>query len=299
MVAKKNTDPIWIKMMVEQNQHHETRKKLYSSLEDELKMPVISFFTSFRYPVIIEDGDAQMLEGLLQKIDLSKGLALCLNSPGGLGESSERIINICRTYSGTKEFIAVVPGKAKSAATMICMGASKIMMGKTSELGPVDPQILIKSKEGDVSTFALCNIVDSYNKLFNSAVNTKGKIEPFLQQLSTYDPRKIKEYEVAIELSKDVSVRALRKGMMKNKTVDQIRKSIAMFLTPKQTKSHGRSIFYEDAIQCGLNIEVMDEKSKLWELFYELCLRTENYTNSRVSKCIENKDFGFTVGISD
>jgi hypothetical protein len=216
-----------------------------------------------------------------------------------LGEASERIINICRCYSGTKTFIAIVPGKAKSAATMVCMGASKIMMGKTSELGPIDPQIIIKSKEGDITSFALCNIVESYNKLFHSAVNTKGNINPYLQQLSTYDPRKIKEYEVAIELAKDVAVRALKSGMMNDKSNTQIKKDIAMFLTPKVTKSHGRSIFYEEAQQCGLKIDIMEVESKLWELSYELYLRTENFTNSKVSKCIENKEFGFTVGLPD
>jgi len=35
------------KVMNEQNQTHETRKRLYLSLEKLLQMPVISYFTSF------------------------------------------------------------------------------------------------------------------------------------------------------------------------------------------------------------------------------------------------------------
>lgn len=54
---------------------------------------------------------------------------------------------MCRSYSGTDEFVAIVAGKAKSAATMICMGSSKIMMAAPSELGPVDPQI-IREEDG-------------------------------------------------------------------------------------------------------------------------------------------------------
>ncbi|GAH14065.1 unnamed protein product, partial [marine sediment metagenome] len=44
-------------------------------------------------------------------MDLSKGLALIINSPGGSGLAAERIINVCRSYSGTEEFWAIVPNK--------------------------------------------------------------------------------------------------------------------------------------------------------------------------------------------
>ena len=59
-----------------------------------------------------------------------------INSPGGSGLAAERMINVLRSYSGIGEYWAIVPAKAKSAATMVCLGASKILMGPASELGP-------------------------------------------------------------------------------------------------------------------------------------------------------------------
>ncbi|MBM3703052.1 MAG: hypothetical protein FJW63_08735, partial [Actinobacteria bacterium] len=103
------------------------------------------------------------------------------------------MINICRSYSGNGEYGVIVPGKAKSAATMICLGASEIMMGKTSELGPVDPQIVIE-ENNELKCFSLYNIVKSYKSVFNRAVNSKGNLQPYLQQLSYYDAREIEEY---------------------------------------------------------------------------------------------------------
>jgi len=47
---------------------------------------------------------------------------------GGDTLAGERVVNICRAYSGTGDYWALVPGRAKSAATIICMGASKIIM---------------------------------------------------------------------------------------------------------------------------------------------------------------------------
>lgn len=291
-----STTPIIHHVMTEQMQGHETRVKLYTELEKTLGRPVVSYFTSFVHPVMIDDADAEMIEGLLQQIDLSKGLALLINSPGGIGISAERILNICRNYSGTGEFIAIVPGKAKSAATMVCMGASKILMSKTSELGPIDPQITIMKGDKQMQV-ALFNLVQSYKDLFQRAVVETGNLQPYLQQLSNYDEREIKEFETAIQLAEDVAVRALESGMMNGKTKDEIHDMIKVFLTPEETKSHGRSIFYEEAKNCGLNIELMDLKSKVWKLSYELFVRTNNYTNNRIAKCVENKNHSFGVNI--
>lgn len=289
--------PVFQHVMTEQNQDHETRRKLFIDLENILGMPVVSYFTSFNFPVMIEDADAAMIEGLLQKIDLTNGLALLINSPGGIGISAERIINICKSYSGTGNFVAIVAGKAKSAATMVCLGADKILMSKTSELGPIDPQFRIQKDNKSVN-IALCNLVQSYKDLFEQAVKSEGNIQPYLQQLANYDAREIKEFEAAIELSEDVAIRALQNGMMKGVQKETIKLKIKVFLTPEETKSHGRSIFYEEAEHCGLNIELIDLKSELWKLSYELFVRTENFTNTRVSKCIESKEYSFAAPIN-
>ena len=72
-IMAKTDIPVWQQVLTEQNQGHETRKKMFIDLEKELSgVPVVSFFTSFFYPVMIEDIDADMLEGLLQKMDLSR-----------------------------------------------------------------------------------------------------------------------------------------------------------------------------------------------------------------------------------
>jgi len=52
---------------------------------------MVSLFTSFRYPVLMNDEDADLLEGLLQKLDLDSGLSLILNSPGGMALAAERV----------------------------------------------------------------------------------------------------------------------------------------------------------------------------------------------------------------
>lgn len=96
-MVKEESNPVIQRVMTEQHQGHETRQRIFVELEKELKRPVVAFFTSFKFPVMIEDADADMLEGVLQKLDLSKGLALFISSPGGDGLAAERIINICKS----------------------------------------------------------------------------------------------------------------------------------------------------------------------------------------------------------
>lgn len=47
-----------------------------------------------------------------------------------------------------KRLTVVVPNQAKSAATLLAMGAHAILMGPTSDLGPVDPQFQNPSGRG-------------------------------------------------------------------------------------------------------------------------------------------------------
>jgi hypothetical protein len=271
-------------MQAEQTQDRPTRLHLYRRLAKELGRPVVALFTSYRYPVMLEDEDANMLEGVLQEVDTTNGLCLIISSPGGSGIAAERIINMCRAYSGTGEYWSFVPSRAKSAATMVCMGASKIVMGPSSELGPIDPQW---GPSDNGVWFSLANVVRSYDALFGKAVETNGNIQPFLQQLNNYDEREITEFRAAVLLADDIAVRALQAGMLAGSKEADIRKRIDVFCSPERTMTHGRPIYHNEAAACGLNVELADVKSGLWKAAYELQIRLDNLVSTSASKVIE------------
>lgn len=295
-------DPFIQKVLQEKKQAPETRQTLLESVEEELGRTILSFFTSFNQPGLIEDDDADILEAVLQKTSIENGLILLISSPGGLGLTAERIIRICRRYSGTDDYWAVVPSKAKSAATMICLGASKIMMGETAELGPIDPQVSLQ-KEG-FNRCSVYNIIETYDNLFEEAVNTNGNIEPYLQQLENYDERIMQEFRQALSLSEDIAAKALLNGMMEDyfegennikeeEKSEEIKEKLEKFLKPEETKSHGRPIFAKEASNCGLNVETLKVDSDLWDLIYEIYVRTNQLVSTTAVKCIETKDHSF------
>lgn len=69
-----------------------------------------------------------------------KDILLIIHSGGGQIEPAYLLSKSCNKLSKSK-FIVAIPRKAKSAATLISLGADEIHMGLMSELGPIDPQI--------------------------------------------------------------------------------------------------------------------------------------------------------------
>ena len=75
----------------------------------------------------------------LEVIGRTRKIALFLHSSGGNAMVPWRLVNLIREYCD--EFNVLVPYKAHSAATLICLGADEIVMTKMGELSPVDPSV--------------------------------------------------------------------------------------------------------------------------------------------------------------
>jgi len=69
-----------------------------------------------------------------------RDVLLLLMSRGGSIEPAYLISKLCKRFARSK-FIVCVPRFAKSAATLISLGADEIHMGILGQLGPIDPQV--------------------------------------------------------------------------------------------------------------------------------------------------------------
>jgi hypothetical protein len=75
----------------------------------------------------------------LDAIGTTDKIALFLYTTGGDTMVPWRLVNLIREYC--KRFVVLVPYKAHSAGTLICLGADEIIMTKNGELSPVDPSV--------------------------------------------------------------------------------------------------------------------------------------------------------------
>jgi len=280
-------DSPWARISQEVTQSWELRKDLIAKIGRRLRGKVITYMTSFiSEDAMIHDRDAEMIENILS-VEHSDGgrVLLILNSGGGSGLAAERIVNVCRAYSDG-DFEVVVPHMAKSAATVICFGASRIHMSRTAELGPVDPQLKYIDDAGQEQWISAAEYVRSYDTLMEKAISGQAKrLETIIQQLARYDARYIEKLRSAQDLSGNISVKLLKSGMMSRYSDDNIRERISEFLIQQHTGSHSRMVSMAEAKACGLKISEIELRSELWGWIWELYIRADWALSS--ARCIK------------
>ena len=102
-------------------------------------------------------------------------IMLILNNLGGQIEPAYLISQTCKKTAKNK-FIVCVPRKAKSASTLLALGADEIHMGMMSEIGPIDPQI------GGLPALGLGNSLEYIAKIVTKYPSSSAM---FSQYLST------------------------------------------------------------------------------------------------------------------
>jgi hypothetical protein len=278
----------------EKEESPKEHRELLIKLGDAIGRTCVAYFTSHKYPVAIDQTDADMLEEVLRTTTLRNGLCLVLDTPGGDGISAERIVRICRVYSDNK-FDVFVARRAKSAGTIIAMGANRIFMGETSSLGRIDPQILVHNNHGAQSLMPAHVVITSFDDLMNKTATLKGNLKIHLQQLGSYDIKQIELIRRQLKMTEDIAVKCLKQGMLSRFSRKDIKRKIRPFLSPSVTKAHVRDIFFNEAHKTGLNVELVHHSSPTWDIASELYVKVWDYVTSSHCKLIESPDYRFSL----
>src|SRR6266446_685334 len=185
----------------------ETRRVALEEMEkfsEGKKAAYIAFLCSETSGAAIDSDDIPAFGDVLMSVGEVDELNLIINSPGGDGTVAEKIIELCRAYC--KDFKVIVPNRAKSAATIIALGADQIVMGYCSELGPIDAQVVILV--GGVPHYISAqSFIDSRKTLeerYRDAIKEKKDARPVLQQIASLDAPFIDHCEKLMEFSREV-----------------------------------------------------------------------------------------------
>ena len=113
--------------------------ELLEKLEKERSSKLVTYITGDRQPfnTRIAADVVPLLSKQLETIGSCEKISLFLYTSGGDMLAPVRIVKLIRNHC--RNFEVLVPYKAHSAGTLICLGADKIVMGKLGELTPVDP----------------------------------------------------------------------------------------------------------------------------------------------------------------
>ncbi len=172
----------------------------------------------------INDEDMNGFMMAVNELDRSKGLDLFLHTPGGGLYATQGIVSYLHSmFDGNIR--AIIPEIAMSAGTMISCCCKEILMGKHSNLGPIDPQIngepaesvrkcfedAIKDiKNDNEARFAWDSILRKYPLTFLS------QCEKSVAKSKTFVKRKLLDVMFDNDDEKDTKVNKIIKALSKS-----------------------------------------------------------------------------------
>lgn len=207
------------------------------------------------------------LEELIFDCDKSKPLHVLLSSPGGDGETAIRMVRSMQTRCS--DLTVLVPDMAKSAATLLCLGANKIMMGPAGDLGPVDPQFQI----GGRSLASAKEIVAAIDEAERRVKDSPETYPLFAGLLSDVNMLMVEQARSALDRTEALVREALGCCESRSeKEVDNLTKTLKDPLID-EPKSHSAVIDVKAAQKFGLPAEPFDPASDEWRRVWELWTR--------------------------
>ena len=230
----------------------------------------------------IQNHDVELFETILESItNNKKSLDLVIQTPGGVIEITEKIVKMLqKTFKG--DIRIIVPFRAKSAGTIIACAGKEIVMGSSSSLGPIDPQL-----SGGISAhFMLKEIEEIKEKktTFRNSVFPLG-FEQFLLSV--------------VNLANELLEKFL-KNYMKIDDL-KVKKIIQNLNEIENSKSHGREFDIDFCKTIGLKVKSFEEIQKEYDsegkdINYEYLIMYIHYlyfytfNNLTNVKIIESKD---------
>ena len=207
--------------------------------------------------------DAERFFEVLTTLKDVKNLDLFLLSPGGLTDPAFKIARLCQELVGEGRFSVLIPLYAKSAATILALGADELIMGPPSELGPIDPQLRMNAKKPPVPLHALSDALQQLEQRVTSNLNLSLFYQPLIDSL---DLMSLGHYDREIQGAQQYAEYLLSQRMFKDDPAKA--KPVSQRLTAEY-KRHSYVIDRQEAHQT-LQLNVKDASPAEWEAMWQL-----------------------------
>lgn len=217
----------------------------------------------------IESDDTIGFVDLLHNVERGKNLDLLLHTGGGDMDAAEKLISMVRIAVGEGRLRVIVPDFAKSAGTLMALGANRILMSDSSELGPIDPQIILADDHGNLIRHSVQSYLDAYEG-HSQALQANPNDIAARVMLGKLDPATVKLFEAARTRAQKFAEEQLQRGMK----ITNFTKIAKELIDTKRWLSHGQMISSQDAKQMGLEVDHLDPKGEEWQSYWRLyCLQ--------------------------
>lgn len=269
------------------------RRKYLRQLNELTGRGVILYATAWFEPRPISPSGLSIglpdMQGLMEVVsDLrERKLDIILHSPGGSAEAAESMVEYIRErFDHVRVF---VPIAAMSAATMIALSANKLVMGQHSQLGPIDPQFIISTPEGERSAPAKA-ILKQFEQAKTECTNP-ANVAAWIPILRTYGPGLLTQCEDSQKLASDMVSCWMQRYMFSGEE-DAAEKSTEIaewFADYDSFRSHGRRIGRTQARERGVKVVDLEDKHELQDAVLSVHHATmHTFSRTPAYKIIEN-----------
>ena len=263
------------------------RRKYLANLQRHTKRNVIAYYSGWlsspkpNPALIVNDEDKNAFMASIHKLDRSKGLDLLLHTPGGDLAAAESLVDYLRRMFGT-DIRAIIPQLAMSAGTMIACSCKEIIMGKQSNLGPIDPQFNGIPANG---------VIAEFKQAIDEVTKDPSKAAIWQAIIGKYHPTFLGTCQKAIEWSQTIVHTWLTSGMLVGvPKSNEVAKNIVEGLSSQDaTYNHARHIHIEELESLGLKITRLEDDPKLQDLVltvHHAFMHT--FSMTRAIKIVEN-----------
>lgn len=223
---------------------------------------------------MIDRDDTIGLVDLLHNVPCGENVDLLLHTGGGDIDAAEKLVVMIRQKVGTANLRVIVPDFAKSAGTLIALGADSIVMSGTSELGPIDPQVIRSDHDGNRMAHSVLSYIEAFEHHAEVLKKEPGNVASQIM-MNKLDPGTLKQFEAIRARAQRLAEDLLRRGMFRDGRGNW---SLAAseLMNVKSRPSHGQMISWEDAMnpKLGLIVEHVEAEDPVWRDYWLLyCLQ--------------------------
>lgn len=196
----------------------------------------------------------------IYQMDWSKGLTLMLHTPGGDPNAAAAIVDYLRQKFDEVEVI--VPALSMSAGTMMALASDVVVMGRQSQLGPIDPQLVTGGRSMSARA-----VVEQFDAAKRDILNNNATAHVWAPVLAQVGPALLQESQNALDYSEDLVAGWVSTWMRKGDADPSgAGRAIAKHFNDASThKSHGRRINRAEAERVGVTTERLEDSPDLQE----------------------------------
>ena len=242
------------------------RQELIRAIQDRSGTPFIAYLSG--PDALINRADTAYFNDLLYHLTANTNLDMLLHTPGGDIDAAEKLMFIVRSRVGVGRLRVIVPDFAKSAGTLMAIGADEILMGNTSELGPIDPQMTVTDAQGNSITQPVQSYLQAHKTLSERLKRDPDDIAAQIL-LGKLDPATIVLFEAVRNRARTFAENQLR--LARNSAYTLVASKL---IDGEKWPTHEYPINWEDATAIGINVTHLEPDDVRWDEYWRLyCLQ--------------------------